>query len=125
MSIGSVKLAARLALHRAMSRAAVYVSHDGAVTPCTVRVHREVAPFGAGGGAAGYGAAERVELIPEVVALAAEIDPERGGVFVVAADTGGFEGYEVENPLLPDGITVSSQVSRLSAEQIAGLPTPG
>lgn len=70
-----------------------------------------------------YAPAERVETVPEIVARAEEVSPVRGGVFVVAPD----EAYTVELPLPRDGITITSQVTLLSADRIAseGLVAPG
>ena len=67
-----------------------------------------------------YAPAERLEEVPEVIALVAEVTPVRGGVFSIAPN----EAYRVENPLLPDGITISSQVTQLDPDDTADLPTP-
>lgn len=122
MSIRDLRNRARADLHNAMKLPAIYIAPGagGAPTDCGIRVHHRTKPFGDMAGF-DYAPVERVEDVPEIVALLAEVSPERGGVFSIAAS----EAYAVETVLLPDGITVTCQVSRLSEADSAGLPVPG
>lgn len=61
-----------------------------------------------------YAPAERLTIVPEIVVLAGEVSPSRGGVFSLAAD----EAYEVEVPFPRDGLTITSQVTRMSAKDL-------
>ena len=98
-----------------MSIPAVYYSEDRLTqVECTVRVHNRTQGFGDMTGF-DYQPAERITTVPELVALAAEVSPSRGGVFSLAAD----EAYEVEVVMPRDGLTVSSQVTRMSASELA------
>lgn len=119
MSIRDLRNQARADLHEAMHLPAIYIAPGGAETECKVRVHHRKKPFGDMTGF-DYAPVERMEEVPEIVALVAEVDPARGGVFSIASG----EAYQVENPLLPDGLTVTCQVTRLDVEDTAGLPTP-
>ena len=113
----ALKARARGALHGAMSVPALYYPLDRDVDtvgiPCSVRVHRKQSNFGDMTGF-DYDPAERIEIVPEIVCLKAEVSPSRGGVFSLAAD----EAYQVETVFPPDGITVTAQVSRRSQAQI-------
>ena len=120
MGIRDLRNRARADLHRAMSIPAIYVAPDGsAQSPCTIRVHARTKAFGDMTGF-DYTPAERIEIVPEIVTLADEVIP--GGMFSVAED----EAYTVEVVMPRDGITVTSQVTRMSATEIsaAGLPVP-
>lgn len=126
MSIRDLRDRARKQLHDTLSVPALYYPLDRDAetigTSCTVRVHRKQASFGDMTGF-DYDPAERVEIVPEIVCLAAEVNPLRGGVFSLAAD----EVYQVETVFPRDGITITAQVSRRSAAQIAAdtLTYPG
>lgn len=122
MSIRDLKARSRLSLHTAMSVPAIYVDPDTqAETSCSVRVHSRTQMFGDMAGF-DYAPAERVATVPEIVALASEVSPVRGGVFSLAAD----EAYEVETVMPRDGITVTTQVTRMRQSEIdaAALPLP-
>lgn len=108
---------ARSLLHEALSVPALYYPLDRDVDTvgisCTVRVHHRTQNFGDMTGF-DYDPSERVEIVPEIVCLAAEVAPSRGGVFSIAAD----EAYQVETVFPRDGITIKAQVSRRSQAQI-------
>lgn len=109
---------ARTGLHDALSVPATYHSPDRLTTvECRVRVHDNVKAFGDMTGF-DYDPAERMSSVPEIVMLAAEVSPARGGVFSLAAD----EQYQVETVLPKDGLTVTAQVSRRSASRLAAEP---
>lgn len=115
MSIRDLRTKARASLHKAMSVPAVYYSKDRQTqVACTVRVHNRTQRFGDLTGF-DYAPAERVTTVPEIVALAAEVSPSRGGVFSLAAD----EAYSVEAVFPRDGLTITTQVSRMSAADLA------
>jgi len=125
MGIRDLKNKSRTALHTAMSVPAIYVDAD-AVPPveatCSARVHDRTRAFGDMAGF-DYAPVERMTAVPEIVSLAAEVSPVRGGIFSIAAD----EAYEVETVMPPDGITVTSQVTRMKQSEIddLDLPYPG
>ena len=109
---------ARGALHAARSVPALYYPADRDANtegaPCTVRVHHRAESFGDMTGFA-QDAAERFSTVPEIVALGAEVSPARGGVFSLAAD----EAYRVEAVLPRDGLTSTSQATRMTQQKIA------
>jgi len=118
--IRDLRRKARLSLHGAMKVPAIYIDPDDeSETPCFVRVHHRTKAFGDMTGF-DFAPAERVETVPEIVSLTAEVSPSRGGVFSIA--TG--EAYAVEVVMPPDDITETSQVTRLSASKAVGLPVP-
>ena len=120
MSIRDLKNRSRLALHRQLSIPAVYYDRDTEqATPCTVRVHHRKDGFGDMAGF-DYAPAERMVTVPEIVALIAEVSPSRGGVYSIASD----EAYVVETVMPKDGITVTTQVTRLRQSQIDAAPLP-
>jgi hypothetical protein len=109
---------ARQALHTAMKVEAIYHSPDRATAvPCTIRVHDRQKAFGDMTGF-DYDPSERMASVPEIVMLADEVSPARGGVFSLAAD----EQYQVETPMPRDGLTITAQVSRRSTSKIAAEP---
>lgn len=123
MSIRDLRARARGQLHDALSVEAIYYSPDLATAiPCRVRTHHRTKPFGDMTGF-DYQPAERIETVPEIVFLAAEVAPVRGGVVSIAAD----EAYNIEVPMPRDGITITAQVTRMSQSQIAtaGITYPG
>lgn len=108
----------RAALHTAMSVPAIYHSPDRMTTvACTIRVLDRQKAFGDMVGF-DYDPAERVASVPEVICLAEELTPERGGVFSVAAD----EQHQVETVMPRDGITFTAQVSLRSSSKVAAEP---
>lgn len=124
MSIRDLRNRARANLHSAMSVPAIYVAPGtgGAQTLCSVRVHARTQKFGDMAGFR-FAPAERVEEVPQIVALADEVSPVRGGFYSISAD----EAYTVEVTMPRDGLTVTSQVTRMTAAEIAAsaLPVPG
>jgi len=122
MSIRDLKNRSRLQLHNRLAFPAVFVNEDRSVeTPCTIRYHDQTQSFGDMAGF-DYAPAQRVESVPEVVVLSAVVTPSRGGIFSVASD----EAYTVEVVMPRDGITITSQVTRMKQSEIdaAGLPLP-
>ena len=123
MSVRDLRDRSRMSLHKALSVPAICVDLDNATeTPCSVRVHDRTQGFGDMTGF-DYAPAERITTVPEIVVLASEITPKRGFVFSLAAD----EAYEVEIVMPRDGITITTQVTRMSQSEIdaATLPLPG
>lgn len=109
---------ARNALHTALSVPAIYHSPDRQTTvECRIRVHENTKPFGDMVGF-DYDPAERIAQVPEIVMLADEVSPSRGGVFSLAADV----QYQVETVNPRDGLTRSVQVSRRSESRVAAEP---
>lgn len=98
-----------------MAVPAVYYSKDRQTAQaCTVRVHHRTQAFGDLTGF-DYAPAERVTTVPEIVFLASEVSPSRGGAVSLAAD----EAYEIEATFPRDGLTITCQVSRMSAQDLA------
>lgn len=109
---------ARSSLHGALSVPAIYHSPDRSTTvECRVRVHSNTKPFGDMVGF-DYDPAERVAQTPEIVMLAAEVSPSRGGVFSLAAD----EQWQVETVMPVNGLTRTVQVSRRSESRVIAEP---
>ncbi len=106
-----------------MSVPAVYVDPGRTVAvACSIRVHNRTQAFGDMVGF-DYAPVERLTPVPKIVALAGQVSPARGGTFVLAAD----EAYDVEVVEPRDGLTITSQVTRMSVADLtaAGLPLPG
>lgn len=122
MSIRDLRNRARGSLHKALSIPAVYITPTGDASDCSVRVHHRIKPFGDMTGF-DYQPAERVTTVPEIVSLAAEVTPTRRGVFSIAAD----EAYRVESVFPRDGLTITTQVTRLDQADIdaGSYPVPG
>lgn len=124
MSIRDLKNRSRQTLHDRLAFAAVYAADADAVvgTDCTIRHHERQQAFGDMAGF-DFAPAERVEVVPKIVCLNAEVTPKRGGVFSVSAT----EAYEIEVVFPPDGITTTAQVTRMKQSEIdaANLPVPG
>lgn len=111
MSIRDLRKKARAALHQAMAVEAIYHDPDRTTqTACTIRVHHRKDAFGDMAGF-DYAPAERQAVVPEIIALAEEVSPARGGVFSLAAD----EAYTVEVPMPRDGLTITAQATRMSS----------
>jgi hypothetical protein len=117
--IRALKQTARLALHRAMQWPALYITDAGTQIQCGVRKHTDNKALGDVKGTS-FGYAERAEVIPRLVFLAGEVDPVNGATVSIALG----EAYHIDNVLPPDGITVTCEVSRLSARDAEGLPLP-
>lgn len=113
---------ARRSIHANFEVAAIYIDpEDDSEIELTIRTHHRTHNSGDVSGY-DYGPAERVETVPEIVALAEAVNPKRLGVFSLAAD----EAYRVETVMPVDGITVTTQVVRLRQSDIdeAGYPVP-
>ena len=109
---------ARLALHKALKVPAIYHSPDRAgVVKCEIRVHARQQAFGDMTGF-DYDPAERVASVPEIVLLAEEVSPARGGVFSLTSD----DQYQVEFVQPRDGLTITVQVSRRSGSRVSAEP---
>lgn len=119
-SIRDLRARARADLHGAFRVPAVYIAPDEAETVCSIRVHHRLPMLGNRPAAeTGYGA-QRAEDVPQVVVLAAEVSPVRGGVFSVAVG----EAYEVLHVLPVEGITQTCQVGRMSETEATDLTVP-
>lgn len=121
MSIADLRARARAALHTRMSDVALYIA-PGQLghTVCTIRVSDQTKKVGDLVGF-DFASAERVESVPEIVALLSEVDPVRGGIFSLAPGV----AFRVEAPMPPHGITVNCQVTRVEdAAVLNGLPVP-
>lgn len=119
--IRDIRNTARASLHEAMHVEAIHIAaSDSTETAVKVRIHHRTQAFGDMTGF-DFDPAQRIERVPEVVALAADITPARGDVFSILAG----EAYTVEVPLPVDGITITCQCTRMSASEAAGLSVPG
>jgi hypothetical protein len=125
-SFRDIKRNARRHLHQQMSVKALYVPPVSNPTPLevTVRLHVSFAPLG-GDIEGGYQfGAERHDTTPRIVFLRSEIStlqnaiPERNSI--ISVETG--EAYRVSTVRTPDDITVTAEVTPLSASETIGLP---
>ena len=65
--------------------------------------------------------AEREEIAPKLVFDRSEVaNPPRNGLVIISAT----EGYRIGQTEPPDGITITAEVSRLSASDLAGKTLP-
>ncbi len=108
--IRDIKRAARSQLHEHMSEGVLYVPKDGDPFPVTARLHTSYSALGE----LAKGFAERYELEPRAIFLAAEVSPGYGD-FIVTQDLGAFV-VEAVHP--PDDITVKVELARLTSGQI-------
>lgn len=97
----------------------------GVYTTCTVRVHTKQEALGEVAGTS-FDYAEKHEFIPRLIFLVDEVpEPERGGVVTITDPvTGDLEAYMIDNRLPKDGITVTAEVTVMTASQYTGLPFP-
>lgn len=108
------KNAARLTLHKTFKVDGFYFAAKGIPgVPVTVRPHLKWDMVGALKEVAGF--AEIQSLKPKIVFLRAEVQPVNKALVYLAED----EIYRVNNVLPVDGITVTAEVTRLTAAQIA------
>lgn len=120
MSIRDLRARKTKALHAAFAvRVAYLVEGQPDPTYCDVRVHTNTKALGDMSGF-DYQPSERLESVPEIIALTSEVIPSRGGVFSVALG----EAYLVETVMPPEGDTVKCQCARLSAAKADGLALP-
>lgn len=117
--IRDLRRRSRRSLHEALSIPAVYIAPDSTETSCRVRIFENNRAFGDMAGF-DYDPAQRQAEVPEIVSLVEEVNPTRGGVFSVEPGV----AYAVEVPQPEDGITRTSQCTRLSESQAAGLTLP-
>ena len=123
MAFFEAKRAAREALHREMSRAALYYPPEAA-TPTDavlvrVRLHYKFDPLGDQQGT-NFNFAEKHEVIPRVVFDRREVEPERGAV----VSFGGGEAYELDTTLPPDDFTITAPAPRMPAHKAVAYPGP-
>lgn len=123
------KRAARRVLHETLAQPVLYIPFKGAeAVLVTARVHLS---FDALGELRRSGFAEGVELTPQAIFLASEIEPVRLSVFVTE-DLGAFV---IDQTDPADDITVKVRIARLPAGKYAdwgltfgaswsGLPAP-
>lgn len=120
-----IKKNARRKVHDTMSVPALYLDYtplDSASEDpiaCNVRVHTKKVQLGDQQGTS-FQFAEAHEIIPKIIFDRLELTPARHGVVVVADG----EAYLIDNLLPPDEGFQTVEVSRLSAEDAAGLPFP-
>jgi hypothetical protein len=115
----AIKRAGRQRLHAAMSTPALYIPSRGATpVPCTVRVHTKF--LDAGG--LNKGDAERAEAEPKIIFLKSEVPAPRPQTGIVSVEPG--EAYSIVAAEPADDITVTAKVTRMSAANANGLPTP-
>lgn len=108
------KNGARLTLHKTFKVDGFYFAAKGTLgLPVTVRPHLRWDAVGQLKEVAGY--AEVQSIKPKIVFLRSEVTPANNALVYLAAD----EIYRVSNVLPVDGITVTAEVVRLTAKQIA------
>ena len=122
MGLREIKTAARRALHQRMRVPASYYETPSS-TPrlIYVRVHSEMVEHGDLKGT-NLNYAEVKEIAPTLVFEREEVAiPAVKGLVIISAT----EGYRI-GPCEPaDGITIKAEVSRLSAQDLAGKTLPG
>lgn len=107
-------------LHREMSVPALYIAAPGAAPfPCTVRTHDIPAANGKPGG---NGYAQQADIKPSLIFLTDDAPLLiRVGAIVSVANG---EAYRIGVVHPPHGITITADVTRLSATEAANLPLP-
>lgn len=111
VGIRTIKRRARSKLHQALSEPVWYLpSPDADPVPTTVRMHFSYDALGE----VSRGFADRQDVQPTMIFLAAEVEPEEGGT-VITEDLG---AYRVANDLPPDDITIAAEVIKLTDSQI-------
>ncbi|MEP1254357.1 MAG: hypothetical protein ABJI29_06335 [Alphaproteobacteria bacterium] len=120
MSIRDLRARKTKALHAVFAVPAFYQADEQSEPVlCNVRVHLNNKAFGDMAGF-DFQPAARLEEVPEIICLSAEVSPTRGGVFSIVAG----EAFRVEVPNPPEGLTQKFQCTRLTEEQAEGLPVP-
>lgn len=123
-----IKRAARRIVHQTMEVPALLLLSNGSGPPTgfvtgevTVRVHTKEKLLGDLKGT-NFHYAEAHEEIPKIVFLIAQLTGplERGQIVSVEAG----EAYRIDTIMPADDITVTAQVTVLSAAQTSGLPVP-
>jgi hypothetical protein len=127
-SFRETKRQARRHLHQWMSVSALYLApgSNPVPLPITVRLHVTFAPLG-GDIEGGYQfGAERHDTTPRIVFLRSEITGLPNGIparnSIISVETG--EAYRVSTVRTPDDVTVTAEVTPLSASETIGLPVP-
>lgn len=128
MNWRDVKNKARKTLHQTMQIPAFYLTSlpldsDDEPIEINVRVHSSNKALGDQPGTS-YQFAERREDVTALVFLREELTDitlDRGNVIVLGSE----EAYSIDNVHPADGITVTADVSRVSASDLAGVPYPG
>lgn len=107
MGIQDIRDAARLSLHRRLSKSAAYLPPGSIVSvPCSVRVMDVSTPTG---DAENQGWARKWAEHPEVVFLVSEVVPVRGGKITLPDGA----QYRVDNVKPAYGLTITAEVLRL------------
>lgn len=120
-SLREIKTAARRALHQAMRVPASYYETPIA-TPrlIHVRVHTKWTQHGDLKGT-NLNYAEAEEVAPTLIFDRSEVEnPPAGGFVIISAE----EGYRIGQTKPKDGITITAEVARLRAAEIAGKTLP-
>ena len=121
MGFREIKNEARLALHKELSVPASYYETILA-TPRLIHV-RSHDKFLQQGDLKGTNLnyAEIEDVSPKLIFERAEVEnPPRGGLVIISAE----EGYRIGQTKPKDGITVTAEVSRLTAAELAGKTLP-
>ncbi len=125
MSIADIQAAARRDLHDHMSRPASYYK-TGGVLAGLARLRVVENPVKTGdlaGTNLSYAEVQevRIRVILDREELAAlGVTPARNDFVVMSAT----RGYVLDNVLPPDGLTVSAEATRMSADELAGKALP-
>lgn len=122
MGLREIKAKARRDLHEAMKvPASYYASALASPVLIHVRVHTKWTEEGDLKGT-NLNYAERETTTPRIVFDRSEVaNPPRNGMVIIAED----EGYRIGQTEPPDGITITAEVSPLSAADLAGKTLPG
>lgn len=116
-----IKNRARRHVHKTFMVPALYKAPGNpSWVKCHVRVHPSISPLGRPQGTS-YIYAERGEFQPEIIFLANEVVPVRGGIVSVEFD----EAYKIDHTLPRDGLTITAPAFRLSETEAMTYPCPG
>ena len=120
MAWRDIRRRSRLDVHKTFQVPALYRAPGSALwARCQVRVHDKFKPLGGVLGTS-YAYAEREDVAPQIIFLASQIIPERGGI--VSVEDG--EAYRIDHTFPRDNITIDTDVFRLEVADTVGLPTP-
>jgi hypothetical protein len=124
VSLREIKEQARRDLHNGMKVSALYLSEwpvegEPVAIPCEVRVHTKFKALGdLAGTSLGY--AETQEPVPRLLFMKDQVDPVNQAVVSISLE----EAYRIVLVNPADGITVTAEVTPMSATQRVGLPLP-
>lgn len=128
MGLREIKHAARRHLHNAMQVPALYIEDPEAdplpePVTCSVRVHTRQDALGELQGTS-FDYSERHEFIPRLIFLYDEVPEPANGSVVTIVDpvTLMKEAYRIDNRHPRDGITVTAEVTNMTAAEYAALP---